>query len=897
MIQKTGAWRYAEDPSTDVLCMAWAIDQGPINVWIPGQPCPFSPQLLREHEIEAHNAAFERAIWKHVMVKKYKWPQFSPDRWRCSAALALYHSLPRSLEYLGAALNTQHKKDLSGKRVMMKLSRPRADYGNGIADMWNNSDADFKLLVQYCKDDVAAERDIHARLRALPASELNIWQLDQIINERGIRVDLPAVKNALAIVSEHQKKLMERFKQITGVDSPTMVAQFKNWLLDNYVAVTDLNKNSITTLLSGDLAPDVREALEIRQSMSKTSTAKYQAIVESVCSDDKLRGLLLYHGASTGRWAGQLVQPQNFPRNNFKGDLEKYFTFLKKADLATYELCYPVMETLSSTVRGVFMPSEGHTFFGGDYNAIEARVLFWLANESRGLQMFREGEDIYKDMATAIYDCKFEDVTKEQRELGKRGVLGCLAENTIVYSDSGIKYIQEVKPNDKLWDGEKWVEHAGLLKAGLKRVMHIKCLNIELTPDHLILTKDGWQTAEEIVLFGGTPLPKSGAFLDASKLLEASSTSVQNAVSLFAANANLKRALDPTSYGVDKLRHALNVLNLETDSSEETRNEIPILFVIRALEDVGSPLSTMLKNAAKSLLTKTFRGMVLEAFESTLNPVESSWNTLLRSLVGTTGDLRSIELIIPTDIKAVIYDWSLRRKTIETKVKECYDILDSGPDNRFQAGETAIVHNCGYGMGPKKFRETCMTHARVQISEELAEKVVRAYRTKYRTVSVLWHLQELAAKQAIETKKPIRCGKVLWAVHDKFLFCRLPSGRCLAYYDPEIRPVTTSWGEEKMSITYMGTNSVSKQWERKSTFGAHLVENLSQAVARDVMAHAMLNCELQGYKVLLTVHDELLTEKVVGDKKELEKIMVQLPEWAAGLPVKAEGWSGKRYLK
>lgn len=638
IIQDTGAWRYSIDESTDVLCMAYAIDDGPVEIWIPGEAIPFSVDQLSHQTFEAHWSFFERAIWRNVMVKKYGWPDIPDEKWRCSASTAAYHALPRSLAQIGAALNLPHQKDMGAKRVMMRLSRPMAPTGpDDPCLLWNDKAADFRVLYQYCKDDVEAERAIHRRLRPLPASELAIWHLDQKINERGIRVDVPAVKAALALMEEYQTRLKAEFKALTGLESPTLIAQTRAWLEGKGCKMASLDKNAVLTVMEADPrphAPEVYRALEIRQALGKTSTAKYQAILESVCPDERVRGLLVYHGAGTGRWAGELVQPQNFPKNTFKGSLEKYYEFLKRADLATFEMCYPVMETLSSTIRGVFIPAEGHTFFGGDYAAIEARVLFWLASESRGLQMFRDGGDIYKDMATTIYGVPLESVTKEQRELGKQGILGC-----------------------------------------------------------------------------------------------------------------------------------------------------------------------------------------------------------------------------------------------------------------------------GFGMGWEKFIVTCWTKARIRLDEELSKRTVNAYRTKYRTVAVFWQLQELAAKQAIETKKPVRCGKVLWAVHDGFLFCRLPSGRCLAYYDPKIEPVQTSWGEMRPAVTYMDMNSQTKQWERQSTYGGKLAENITQAVARDIMAEAMLRVEAAGFKMALTVHDELLSERFVGKscmneiQRQFQELMVTPPAWAVGLPIRAEAWHGRRYTK
>ncbi len=642
-IGDTGAWRYAEDPSTEVLCMAFAVNDLPVEIWYPGEDMPKDLKYYIEYgfKVEAHNAFFERAIWRNIMVPKFGWPDIPDVQWACSAAKAATHALPRSLGGVGAALHLAVVKNEDGKRVMMKLARPRKATKKDSSE-WHNDSQSFRELYDYCQADVAAERAIDKKLRDLTPTERDIWLLDQRINERGIRVDMPAIKAALSIIGEYTGRKRTEFMRLTGIDSPTKLDQFKEWLKARGVPLTSLNKNDVSELLekNKNLPQQVKDALRVRQELGKSSTAKYAAVAESVCRDGKLRDLLMYHGASTGRWTGKLVQPQNFPKNTFKGNFEQYFEILKRGELDTFEMCYAdPMATLSATIRGIFIPSENHVFFGGDYSAIEARVLFWLASESKGLNMFRLGQDIYKDLATSIYNKPFESITKEERDLGKRGVLGC-----------------------------------------------------------------------------------------------------------------------------------------------------------------------------------------------------------------------------------------------------------------------------GYGMGAEKFKATCWDFARVEITEELSERVVHAYRTKYRPVVVMWQLQEMAAKQAMETKKTVRCGKVLWGVHDGFLFCRLPSGRCLAYPEPKIELVKTSWGEMKPSITFMGVNPKTKQWERGSTYGGKIVENITQAVARDLMAEAMLRCEAAGFKVVLTVHDELLTEANTNGKeipkltmditlKTFEALMAKLPAWADGIPVKAEGWYGGRYTK
>ena len=633
-IKSTGAWRYAADPTTDVQCLGYKIDDQPAELWTPGEGIPKElERAIRAGDmVEAHNASFEKAIWKNIMVPRYGWPEIEDDQWSCTAARAAALALPRALGDVAQVLKLKKQKDAWGKSTMLKLARPRTPTKQNPSEWYQDPD-DFKVLYEYCLADVETEHELSLAIRPLSTQERNVWLLDQTINERGLRVDRRAVECALKLLAEYEEKMYKEFRKLTGgmVHTVGQQAKFVLWLSTLGVDTEKLAKADVQDLLeSTELPPVARRALEIRQALSKTSTAKYKAIAEALNDDDRLRDLLMYHGASTGRWTGRLVQPQNLPRQVLKRGLETCFDIIKTGDLETFEMCYPdVMGTLAGVIRGVFIPAEGKQFFGGDYAAIEARVLFWLAGEHRGLTMFEKGEDIYKDMAATIYVKSVEKVTKDEREMGKRAILGC-----------------------------------------------------------------------------------------------------------------------------------------------------------------------------------------------------------------------------------------------------------------------------GYGMGKVKFRETCKAFARVEISEEMAEKVVQTYRSKYRTVPILWHDQEAAAKQAVMMPgTEVKCGKVTWKVKGKFLFCALPSGRLLSFYEPMVEPTETSWGEVKDSVTYMSMNSVTRKWERTKTYGGKLVENLCQAVARDLMAEAMLRCERAGYNVTLSVHDELLTEAATGDVKEFEQLMATRPVWALGLPLKAEGWAGDRYQK
>jgi DNA polymerase len=224
---------------------------------------------------------------------------------------------------------------------------------------------------------------------------------------------------------------------------------------------------------------------------------------------------------------------------------------------------------------------------------------------------------------------------------------------------------------------------------------------------------------------------------------------------------------------------------------------------------------------------------------------------------------------------------------------------DAQPPER-ELGKIAIL-GLGYQMGAPKFHATCASKG-IVITEELAQKTVEAYRAKYARVKQLWYDQETAAGEATYDKEgtEYECFPVKWVKSGRFLYCILPSGRQLAYPDPAIKVITTSWGARKNALTYMGVNATTRKWHRQSSYGGLLVENIVQAISRDIMAEAMLRCEESRiYSPILSIHDEIVCEanEHLGDVEEFEKLVGQCPDWCAGCPVTAESWAENRYRK
>ena len=442
-VKAVGAWRYAEDATTKPLCMAWALDNGPVEIWIPpyAWSCPRTlvGAIATKQIFEAHNAEFEKAIWRRIMVERYGWPDIPDAQWSCTAARSATMSLPRSLDKVGFELGLTHQKDATGKRVMMKLCKPRRATKYSDAP-WHEAPEDFKTLYEYCKTDVIVERELAKTIRDLIPRERALWLLDQKINERGMRIDIDAVDKALAICAELKSDLDDELLSLTDqqVRTATEVKRLTKYIRSVFeIALPSLDKAAVAELLAQDINPDLRRILEIRQAASKTSLAKYQTIQKAICKDGRLKGQFLYHGAITGRWSGKLMQPQNLPRNTFTGHLEDpaeilartsaYYTILKRDPFEDFRWFFPnVGGVLSSNIRSLIIPAEGKRFFGGDYSSIEPRMVMWLSGEDRALEMYRQGVDRYVLLASQVYGIATELVTQIQRSVGKAGELGCI---------------------------------------------------------------------------------------------------------------------------------------------------------------------------------------------------------------------------------------------------------------------------------------------------------------------------------------------------------------------------------------------------------------------------------------------------------------------------------------
>jgi DNA polymerase len=431
-LRKSGVYPYATDPTTDLWCMAYALNDEPVKVWTPGEPVPEEIRYALDegYDFRAWNAAFERIMWHCIARDRYNFPTVPRPRWVCSAVEAAAMSLPRHLSAAAKALKIPEQKDDTGYRLMLQMAkprRPRKTENPKDGPYWWGTPDRIARLKAYCQQDVEVERAIARRLRPILPRERDYYLLDQWANDKGVLIDTKLVRALKALAEEAVADANNKLIDITSgrVTAVTKVQDIRGWLAEQGLDLPDLTKQTVADLLALPMSMDsleeaVREVLTIRQDAGKTSVAKLNSMLLCLCKDERARGLLQFSGANTGRWSGRLIQPQNFPRPTEK-DVERHIPQVLEGDYAGLAaLETPVMVTVSNLLRSCFIAAPGNRFMCADFKAIEGHVTAWLAGQEAGMMT-------YEEMAGAIFDMDPADVGEDsdERHVGKTAVLGC----------------------------------------------------------------------------------------------------------------------------------------------------------------------------------------------------------------------------------------------------------------------------------------------------------------------------------------------------------------------------------------------------------------------------------------------------------------------------------------
>lgn len=425
-LSKSGVYKYVDAPGFEVLLFGYSADGGPVKVisLAEGEELPqeIKEVLLDDTVLKfAFNAQFER-----VCLGKYLGVHLAPDAWRCTMVASLYLGLPGSLAQVGAVLGVEKKKLETGKDLIKFFSvpcKPTKTNGGRTRNLPEHDREKWEQFITYNARDVETEMEIMDKVARFPVPDF-LWKQyaqDQRINDLGIELDMALVTQAIKCDEESRERYLKRAQELTGLENPNSPIQLKEWILSNGVEMETLTKAEVASVMETATGP-VKEVLELRQLLSKSSVKKYVAMETCRCSDGRAHGLLQFYGANrTGRWAGRLVQVQNLPQNHIP-DLAVARNLIKSGCFEAVELLYDsIPDTLSQLIRTAFVPREGCKFMVADFSAIEARVIAWLAGESWRQEVFRNNGDIYCASASQMFGVPVEKhgVNGELRQKGK----------------------------------------------------------------------------------------------------------------------------------------------------------------------------------------------------------------------------------------------------------------------------------------------------------------------------------------------------------------------------------------------------------------------------------------------------------------------------------------------
>lgn len=445
-LNKTGVYRYADDPSFQILLFGYAVDGGDVRVidLTAGETLPAEVlDALTDDDIikTAFNANFERVCLSrfladlgisldpfhdHHPLRREPARFLNPRSWRCTMIWSAYLGLPLSLAGVGAVLGLEKQKLESGRDLIRYFCRPCAptsSNGGRTRNLPQHAPDRWDEFIRYNKRDVETEMEIQQRLQHYPVPGF-VWDqycIDQEINDRGILLDMTLVENAIRMDEKSHEELTQKMRELTHLDNPSSVQQMKRWLMENGLEVESLGKKQVAALLK-DAPQPLGDVLSLRQQIAKSSVKKYVAMQTAVCPDGRARGMFQFYGANrTGRFAGRIIQLQNLPQNHI-ADLETARSLVRSGDYEGVQEMYgDVPDTLSQLIRTAFVAPEGKLFYVADFSAIEARVIAWLAKEQWRIDLFKNGGDIYCGSASQMFGVPVEKhgVNGHLRQKGK----------------------------------------------------------------------------------------------------------------------------------------------------------------------------------------------------------------------------------------------------------------------------------------------------------------------------------------------------------------------------------------------------------------------------------------------------------------------------------------------
>lgn len=967
-LKTRGTTNYAQHLSAEVMLFSYAVDDEDVELWdrTAGEliPSKLEDALYDERvPLVAHNAMFDRTLINNTNTLPGL--ILTPERIIDTMVQAFCHGLPGGLDKLCElfGLDAADAKMKEGRALIHFFCKPN----KGVRHTRLTHPEKWDTFCQYAKSDITAMRIIHKKLPrwnypganfpAEPSSEHRLWCLDQHINDRGFAVDVELADRAIEAATLEKKRRDKAVQELTDgeVTAATQRDKLLKHILEAHgVTLPDLKADTLKRRSDDpDLPVAVRQLLDLRMQSSRNASAKYTALVNNVAADGRLHGTMQFCGAaSTGRWGGRVFQPQNLMRPTMKShDIAEAIELTK---LDVLPLFYPnVAEVLGNCVRGAIIAPKGKKLLVSDLSAIEGRALAWLAREEDVVQFYHDQDadkinyDAYMKAYSDVFGGNPWDVDKAQRTIGKPIELACFGAETRVITDDGVKAIVDVTIEDKLWDGQQWVTHQGLISRGEKRTILLD--GVQVTPDHSIKTGAIWQPAQRLASSRSILTQALETGSESLKLL--ASTLVPQAgfsASWFAARAaDLRTQPTSTTYAAAQARAVIRALRKRQRGGEKIIGSIQTSALTTSTDVACLTESLLVSLVAKARLLANGILTAAEEFESSLLGSTTARRFFAICSLSKVGINRSWNSIAPTMSLATdraIFALSQNKPTLEiaelsplcnvasSSLKPVYDIAHAGPRNQFTIlsdSGALVVHNCGYGGGVAAFITFALTYgldldslsetiwengdeSHLQQCEgkfEWAKKhnyhggmgkrkfaafeyIKQRWRTSRPKTVEFWAALDQGFKMACAYEsKTFTAGPIKFLRKGQWMRMRLPSGRCITFLQPK--------ADEK-GITFRGLDRYSHRFGRVMTHGGKLSGIVTQAFASDILREIIVDLECDDMPVVLTIHDEALCEVPDTDEftvARMNKHMTREREWAKGLPLAADGFETYRYRK
>ena len=935
-LSKCGVYKYASSPAFEILLFGYAVDGGDVRVvdLACGEQIPDEIiSALSDASVTkwAFNAMFER-----VCLSNFLGEWLEPEGWHCTMVWAATLGLPLSLESAGAALGLEKQKLTEGKdliRYFCVPCKPTKANGGRMRNRPEHAPEKWERFKAYNLRDVETEMQIQKRLSNFPVPDA-IWEeyhLDQEINDRGIGVDMELVRQAITIDARSRERLIAVMRELTELENPNSVQQMKQWLADHGLETDTLGKKAVAELVKTAPEP-LREVLSLRQQLAKSSVKKYTAMENAVCADSRAHGMFQFYGANrTGRFSGRLIQLQNLPQNHIP-DLVQARALVRSGNYEALSMLYEdIPDTLSQLIRTAFVPQDGRKFIVADFSAIEARVIAWFAGERWRLKVFEDGGDIYCASASQMFHVPVEKhgVNGHLRQKGKQAELACIAEGQLVLTDKGLVPIESVTTNHKLWDGESWVKHEGVIYKGEREVIEYE--GLRATPDHLVwIEGQPWPVQLGVAASCGAHLIQTGDGGQAIRLGEnhipGEKVERKNepllcadrvhgvweypmAVSFQPAERKIKRMPKMFTAKKDSLMARPQTDSGKAEMRKSKRCRLSQLWrarhkvFISKCDRSGAVLNKNLWTSRQGNGDRPNqqRYGLCSRQSSLCIPCGEQWKqAMYGSKPFFTGILAVCEKrgnseTVAGNDKGRNHPRCGGRSFLQTEELanyQCkarlYDIRNAGSYHRFTVSGK-LVHNCGYGGSVGALK--AMGALEAGMTEEELQPLVDSWREANPNIVRFWWDVDRAVKDCIRQRVPTETHGLRFDYRSAMLFITLPSGRKLAYVKPRIGE--NQFGGE--SVTYMGVSGT-KKWERLESYGPKFVENIVQGTARDILCYAMQT--LKNCSIVAHVHDEIIIE--ADRRMSVEAVCEQMgrtPPWAKGLKLRADGYECEFYQK